>query len=115
MIGLLAMAAAATASAPVPLPVDKRNPIFITGDQLEAMCNAPDIGSCVRYVEGAADLYAVFHNSVQIGEACVPQSTNSLQAKDVVVAFIKNHPEVRRLTGAAVVVGALNEAFPCPK
>lgn len=116
MIGLMAMTVAmGMPGMPVPLPIEKRNPTYITGEQLSVMCSKPDVEECVRYVEGASDVYAILHNGMGMGSACIPQSTNSMQTTDAVIAYMKRHPESRARTGGSVVASALNEAFACTR
>lgn len=84
--------------------------IFFSGNDIYSICiadSAMDHQLCRAYVAGAYDLWQELY-----GNLCTPDFKLS-QATDVFVKFLRENPEVRHLTGAALVVRALNSAYPC--
>jgi hypothetical protein len=46
-------------------------------------------------------------------KACLPVNSSLEQSRDVVVRFLRAHPELRHLVAVSLVARALAEAFPC--
>ena len=64
-------------------------------------------GVCGGYVTGVHDALEAF------GRVCVPQGTPKNQLLDLVVVYLRDHPEKRYLPGADLVADAFEEKFPC--
>ena len=45
---------------------------------------------------------------------CIPNRVTDRQTTDVVVRYLKEHPEQRHYAAANLVAETLAEAFPCP-
>ena len=60
-----------------------------------------------HYVMGVTDALSL------MGAICTPEHFTARQAIDVVVKYLRAHPEQRPLSAAMQVRGALQEAFPC--
>ena len=79
-----------------------------TGDMLYTDCST-SMGrtACISYVMGVTDALSL------MGAICTPEHSTARQAIDVVVKYLRAHPEQRPLSAAMQVRGALQEAFPC--
>jgi hypothetical protein len=104
MIGLAMMLAAATSSLS-----------YKTGEDLWRECNGPGAPICLGYLTGAVDsivMMDVYYRAPH--HFCVSQVPAS-QIMEVVVAYLKAHPEQRRFNASSIVWTAMGEAYPCPK
>jgi hypothetical protein len=80
---------------------------FVNGNQLYEKCQ-----EFPSYCHGYATGVAVA--SDQEGNAfCLPPGVNSLQLRDTVKLWLRDHPEKRHLSGSFLVIQALKEKFPC--
>ncbi len=87
---------------------------FYTGNKLHEVCNATDetrilAAACVGYVTGAFD-FLVWRK-----EACVPNTVSMAHLTDVVITYLKAHPDKRHLVAAEIVAAVTTSAWPCPK
>ena len=85
---------------------------FEDGNDLLEMCESTELhnqGSCIGFVLGVSAV-PMFQ-----GNLCVPGTVSYGQAKDVVTVYLRQHPEVRHLPGALLVLEALGRMFPCVK
>jgi hypothetical protein len=93
--------------------------VFYSGNQLLAVCDGVspvEKGICVGFISGVADTLAgVSENGGKLlgWRACQPPAATSGQTRDVVIRFLRAHPEKRHLTAASLTVWALAEAWPC--
>jgi len=78
-----------------------------TGNMLYVDCST-SMGrtACINYVM-VTDALSL------MGVICTPEQSTPRQAIDVVVKYLRAHPEQRPLSAATQVRGALQEAFPC--
>jgi hypothetical protein len=80
---------------------------FFTGNDLYDKCTAESV-VCAAYVAGMAD--ALSHD----GTVCLPQNNvTTRQLVDVVVAYLRAHPEMRNYSAASIGDVAFTQAFPC--
>jgi hypothetical protein len=84
---------------------------FQTGNSLYEICRASD-AACMPYIVGVAD--SVEMNLVYDGVICLPAGATQGQIADVATQFMRDHPEDRALSAAAIVTRSLVLAFPCP-
>ena len=67
---------------------------------------------------GIADLSSLLKQMDILEEfkgTCVPEARVALgQLTDVVIKYLRDHPEERHLHGAVLVITAVSDAFPCP-
>ena len=87
---------------------------FYSGNKLHEVCNSTDetrilAAACVGYVTGAFD-FLVWRK-----EACVPNTVSMAHLTDVVMTYLKEHPEKRNLVAAEIVAAVTTNAWPCPK
>ena len=67
-------------------------------------------GTCGGYIVGVQD---ALEGS---GRFCVPQGpggVNNKQMVDLVMIYLRDHPEIRHLPAAGLVTAALKRKFPC--
>jgi Rap1a immunity proteins len=80
---------------------------FLSSNDLYDKCNAQSV-ACAAYVAGMAD--AFLHD----GTVCLPPSdATTKQLADVVMAYLRAHPEAREYSAASVGYAAFTQAFPC--
>jgi Rap1a immunity proteins len=85
----------------------------VGGNDLFKFCSAnPDL-TCLAYTVAIADALSA-PNVINGYRACIPLSVTNGQVRDVVLLYMKQHPEKRHYGAAGLVAGALAEAFPCP-
>lgn len=89
------------------------------GNQLYNDClgkNGAQIAQCVGYIEGVSDaLTAVASVDTERRFFCEPAGLIAQQLIDVVVAYLRSHPETRHSAAGEEVTLALMKAFPCDK
>jgi hypothetical protein len=44
---------------------------------------------------------------------CLPEGVKPLQVADVVILWLRNHPENRHMSASSLAAAALKEKFPC--
>lgn len=96
MIGLLALATTT----------------FQTGNDLYVACAQADKTWCYAYLAGLADGFAFEENATPL--ICIPPHADTRQLADIVVEFLRTHPERRHYQAGSLVWGALFDAFRCP-
>ena len=89
---------------------------FQNGNTLWADCNgkADDWfikGYCAGYISSISD--ALDGNAIDGYRACLPNGVTIGQVQDVVVKWLRAHPEKRHFQAAGLVAQALEDAFPC--
>jgi len=84
---------------------------FQTGNELFDVCNvrADDQRHlfCVGYVAGESDAL----NSQ--GTICTPKDVTVHETVDVILNYLRQHPEQRHMAAPALTGSALVQAFPC--
>jgi hypothetical protein len=91
--------------------------VFESGNELYDLCtssSAVKLGACSGYIMGVSDAESVL--ATETGHArlfCEPDSAVVRQDVDIVKRYLENHPELRHLSAASMVVFALQQAFPC--
>jgi Rap1a immunity proteins len=68
---------------------------------------------CDAYIMGAVDAMFALKNASGAGNVCITDGVRLRQVRDIVVQYMKDHPETRRYTAASIVVVAVRKAFPC--
>jgi hypothetical protein len=80
---------------------------FFSGNDLYDKCTAQSV-ACPAYVAGMVD--ALVHD----GTVCLPQTNvTARQLVDVVMAYLRAHPESRSYSAASIGDVAFTQAFPC--
>ena len=90
-------------------------PTFQNGKRLDEGCNrSGEPGAyCMGYVIGVVDTFAFVEASSPTKKFCLPKNTSEEQVKDVVVQYLKDHPENRRYAAPSLIYTVLKEKFPC--
>lgn len=82
---------------------------FFLGNTLLARCESfetVETMDCLGYITGAAD-------AAQWRSYCPPDGINRGQIRDVVVAFLRQNPDIRHQTADLLVAAALRRVWPC--
>lgn len=86
---------------------------LLSGNELFQSCEAregtADNGVCVGYIKGVADTFQIAH------QFCPPKGAIGEQLNDVVIKYLRDHPEKRHYSASSLVIVALQRAFPCNK
>ena len=80
--------------------------------------NISAVNYCVGYISGINDLHTSFVSSVSCFDPpkyCAPQSIEPKKLVDIIVRFLKKHPESLDSHGSDIILFAFKEAFPCPQ
>jgi len=64
-------------------------------------------GDCLGYTSGVAD-------TAQSVTICLPQNARRGQVRDIVINYLREHPERRTLSSHVLVQEALVRVWPCP-
>ena len=90
---------------------DRKFSYFKDGNELLTQCtssSAYDQGVCLGYVIGAAD-------GLGPRFVAIPENVTAGQTQDVVIKYLRNHPESRNGPAGPLIMFALMEAWPKPK
>ena len=83
---------------------------FADGGRIYSSCSSTDVmerSYCAGYVAAMTDAL------VRIGHACVPAEVTAQQAVDVVMTYLRDHPEQRQYPAWFPGRTALGLRFPC--
>ena len=90
-----------------------------TGNSLLETCSSvgkADELFCLGYIGGVADVDGLEGATFpERQRSCVPDNVSNGQLMDVVVKYLKEHPEERHMLAAILIVEALTKAFPCKR
>ena len=87
---------------------------FYSGDLLWDLCTTRGDESqraCLGFIAAAADALSAQEDGRR--QACIPIDIRLGPVRDVVVAYLRAHPEDRYKTAISLAAAALAEAFPC--
>jgi hypothetical protein len=97
-----------------------------TGNDLLDQCSADQksvvFTQCLGYIRGAVDLIGTLQGSVgidgksfwKLAAVCLPNRATSGQITDVVIKYLKEHPEERTDKAGLIILRALVHAWGCP-
>lgn len=88
---------------------------FMQANKLYSLCESGseiDRGVCDGYIMAVNDTMYSGHLD-QLFQACIPQGVSPIQARLVVVKYMKTVPEKLHFVADGVVVEALAKTFPC--
>ena len=70
---------------------------------------------CTAYIQGAQQTIALvrFDTSKVYASSCPENSVTNQQAQDVIIKYLRDHPENRHLPAPSLIALALHDAFPC--
>jgi len=81
----------------------------VLGVTLMKACTGADTKACDAYVDGYGDAISGH------GVACIPIPATGTELRDVLVHYLKNHPEDQHEKAATIVKKAFSKAYPCNK
>ena len=85
---------------------------FLKGNALYEKCTGQvqaDKMFCLGYIDGVVEIFF----GTKHGPPCPPAGISDQQVKDVVINYLKAHPEKRNYTAATTVVVAVGDAWRC--
>ena len=85
----------------------------VDGNKLLSVCSAKEGAACEGYILGVVGMLSEERESKS--PVCISPSVTAPQLHDVLLKFLRAHPESRSLKGAGLTVLALHQAFPCGK
>ena len=90
---------------------------FMDGNALLDACNDPaDAARCKGYMMGVADTGSIAQSlggAINGWRVCVPRRVSSSQVTEIVVTYLRAHPELRHRAAASLVMLCLSKAFRC--
>jgi len=96
---------------------DAQRVSLTTGNKLLEACESKgefDQEFCHGYITGVSDMEGI--NTAAHPEqrrSCIPEDVTNGQIKDVVLKYLRDHPEDRHLLAAILIVEAVSKAFSC--
>jgi hypothetical protein len=93
-----------------PLSSSRADRAFLTGNVLYSMYTSDPHGFTM-YSVAIADALATA--TISGFRACIAYATTMEQISDIVINYLRAHPERRQLSANSLVASALSEAFPC--
>lgn len=121
MFGGLLAALTLTAMQAVPSVSDIRSePVINTGTGLLENCTYDakassqadlefHLGLCIGFIKGVTNAWG----EQNPGKICAPDELDNEKLKDVVISWLRSHPESLDEPVVGSVISATNEAFPC--
>jgi len=89
---------------------------YENGDDLWHDCSGADVSRCTGYVIGAVDSIELMDDLYRMPHHfCIDQTVRAGQVRDVVVVYLRMHPEERHAIASSIVHTAMSEAYPCSK
>lgn len=90
-----------------PLVATPANAGFTDGNELHSHCGDKSgylQGYCDGYIGGVAD-------SIEQEQLCLPDTVKFGQLRDVVLIFLRDHPQDRHFSASSLVIAAIKQAF----
>ena len=119
MIGALVFVALVATQTP-PAPSIRIEPVVNTSSGLLENCTVDaaasgkaerdyHLGLCIGFIKGVTNTLS----EQRLGEFCPPDDLTNEDLKDIVVTWLRGHPELLDAPAVGAVVSATTEAFPC--
>jgi len=105
LVAVLVLGASGTAWAQRQSPVK--------GSTLMAACTGNGKVACDAYLDGFSD--AVLEEGHANAVACIPVSATGTELRDVLVKYLRDHPEMQSQRASTIVKNALSKAYACRK
>ncbi len=94
---------------------------WINGNELYKKCTVKesselyfmDSSYCLGYIMAVTEVYLSSGKFYKI--SCIPGEVDPGQLKDILVKYLRDHPEKRHLSGYALIMESQVAAFPCNK
>src|SRR5262249_39795018 len=89
---------------------------IVSGNELWANCQDPNkLQFCNGYILGATQTYSIRRPMKSQPFFCISPEVQNQQVLDVVMSYLREHPENRQWPGPTLVIFALGAKFPCNK
>jgi hypothetical protein len=85
----------------------------VRGTTLMKACTGTSDAQCDAYVDGFSD--AISAGGKDHALACIPIAATGTELRDVLVKFMKDHPEDQHLKASTLASRAFAKAYPCAK
>jgi hypothetical protein len=85
----------------------------VRGTTLMKACTGPSPTACDAYVDGFGD--AISAGGKDHALACIPIHATGTELRDVLVSYLKSHPEDQHVEAATIAKQAFSKAYPCNK
>ncbi len=85
----------------------------VDGRQLLSVCTGKLFATCDAYVDGFSD--AIVAEGRQHALACIPRASTGTEMRDVLIKFLKDHPEDQHLKAGTLAARAFAKAYACPR
>jgi hypothetical protein len=85
----------------------------VKGTTLMKACTGSSSAQCDAYVDGFSD--AISAGGKERALACIPIAATGTELRDVLVKFLKEHPEDQHLKASTLASRAFTKAYPCSK
>lgn len=85
------------------------------GNQLLQQCTATigvHVNFCFGYIDAVVDLL-LGNNGIDGFNACISTELDDPELRNIVVKFLKDNPDLRRLGAPNLIARALAASFPC--
>ena len=120
--GLLAALPWLAMQAAPPVANSQPEPVINTGAGLLENCSVDaaasgkaerdyHLGLCIGFIKGVTNTLS----EQRLGDICPPDDLTNEGLKDVIVTWLRKHPEFLSAPAVGAVVSATTEAFPCGK
>jgi hypothetical protein len=85
----------------------------VKGTTLLTACTSKSVTACDAYVDGFGD--AISAGGKDHALACIPVAATGTELRDVMIKYLKNHPEDQHLKAATIASRAFMKAYPCSR
>jgi hypothetical protein len=93
--------------------IDSGNGFLSACDSSDTSGNPLQKGLCLGYVSGVTDGISLAEKLTHKPSSCLPATVTNGQVLDIVVTFVRDHPELRHWQTRWLIQRSLLEAFPC--
>lgn len=85
----------------------------VTGRMLMGACTGKSVQACDAYVDGFGD--AIVAGGKDRALACIPIRSTGTELRDVLVTYLKAHPEDQSQKASTIAKKAFSKAYACGK
>ncbi|QUD88904.1 Rap1a/Tai family immunity protein [Phenylobacterium montanum] len=89
----------------------------LSGKDLWTYCDTPEQSANhslrIGYIGGSINALHMLRSTLRIPIYCPPNNINNPQEVEIAISYIKDNPTKRQYSAASLILGSLNEAFPC--
>ena len=85
----------------------------VTGRTLMTSCASKQPAACDAYVDGFSD--AIEAEGREHALACIPRTSTGTELRDVLLTYMRSHPEAQSLVAGKIAARAFSAAYACKK